>query len=110
MLKVSMRMVRSGEEQRLRDWLSELMRRQDEVRETFEQETVRREQGYLLGINDGTALLYIVEADDLDQASTAYGNSKLPLDAEHRRVMGQTLGDRVPVELLYDVSIEQEVP
>jgi len=110
MLKVSVRMVKSGEEQKLRDWLSELMRRQDEVCETFQQETVRHEQGYLLRINDGTALIYVVEAGDLEQASKAYRNSDLPLDAEHRRTMRQTLGDRVPAELLYDVFIEQEVP
>ncbi|HSM72493.1 MAG TPA: DUF6176 family protein [Anaerolineales bacterium] len=105
MLKVSIQMVKPGQEGKLRDWLSELVRRQDEVRETFKQETVRHEQGYLLKINDGTALLYIVEAEDLEQASKAYKDSTLPIDAEHRNVMHEVLGDRIPTELLYDVSL-----
>ena len=99
-------MVKSGQEQKLREWLSELMRRQDEVRETFKQETVRHEQGYLLQLNNGTALIYIVEAEDLEQASKAYKNSTLPIDAEHRNIMNQTLGDRIPAELLYDVTFD----
>jgi len=106
MLKVSIQMVKPGQEGKLRDWLSELMRRQAEVRETFKQETVRHEQGYLLQINGGTALMYIVEAEDLEQASEAYKNSSLPIDAEHRNIMKQTLADRIPAELLYDVALE----
>jgi len=106
MLKVSIDMVKPGQEEKLREWLSELMRRKDEVRETFKQETVRHEQGCLLQINGGTALLYIVEAEDLEQASKAYKNSSLPIDAEHRNIMRQTLADRIPAELLYDVALE----
>ncbi len=106
MLKISVQMVKPEQERKLRDWLSELMRRQDEVRETFKQETVRHEQGYLLQINDGTALIYIVEADDLEQASKAYKDSTLPIDAEHRSVMQEVLGKPVPAELLYDVTLE----
>ena len=105
MLKASIQMVKPGQEQKLRAWLSELMQRKEEVRETFEQETVRHEQGYLLKINDGTALLYIVEAEDLEQASKAYKDSTLPIDGEHRNVLQEVLGDRISTELLYDVSL-----
>jgi len=106
MLKVSIRMVKPGQEGKLREWLSELMSRKDEVRETFKQETVRHEQGYLIQINGGTALIYIVEARDLEQASTAYRNSSLSIDAEHRHILNQVLGERIPTELLYDVALE----
>ena len=106
MLKVTMEMVKPGQEQKLRDWLSELMTRQDEVRETFKQETVRHEQAYLLPIGDSVVLIYIVEAEDLEQASKAYKDSTLPIDAEHRNVMQQVLGNRLPAELLYDVTLE----
>jgi len=84
MFKVSIDMIKPGQEEKLREWLSELMRRKEEVRETFKQETVRHEQGYLIQINDGTALIYIVEAKDLEQASTAYRKSSLSIDTEHR--------------------------
>lgn len=107
MLKISIQMVKPEKEGKLRDWLSELMRRQDEVRETFKQETVRHEQGYFVQINGGTALVYIVEADDLEQASRAYKESSLPIDAEHRNVMQQVFGERIPVELLYDVALDE---
>ena len=106
MLKVAIHMVNPGQEQRLRDWLAELMRRQDEVRETFQQETVRHEQGYLLSTADGTALVYVIEAEDFERASDAYKNSTLPIDIEHRQVMGQVLGDSIPFELLYDCALE----
>jgi len=106
MLKVSINMVKPGQEEKLREWLSELMRRQDEVRETFKQETVRHEQGYLLQINGGTALMYIVEAEDLEQASNAYKNSAFSIDSEHRNILKQTLANRIPTELLYDVALD----
>ena len=106
MLKVAIHMVNPGQEQRLRDWLAELMRRKDEVRETFKQETVRLEQGYLLSTAEGMALIYVIEAEDLEQVSVAYRNSTLPLDIEHKQVMGQVLGDPVSIELLYDCALE----
>lgn len=106
MIKVVIRMVNPGQEQKLRDWLSELMRRQDEVRESFRQESVRHEQGYLLSTVEGPALIYVIEAEDLERASEAYKNSTLPIDIEHRQVIQQVLGDPAPVELLYDCALE----
>jgi len=106
MLKVSIQMIKPGQERELREWLSELMRRKEEVRETFKQETVRHEQGYLMQINGGATLIYIVEAENLEQASTAYRNSSLPIDTEHRHILNQVLGERIPTELLYDVALE----
>ena len=53
------------------------------------------------------ALLYVVEAEDLEQASEAYQNSTLPIDMEHRQVMKQVLGNSVPLELLYDCTLEK---
>ena len=82
------------------------MRRKDEVRATFKQESVRHEQAFLLPTADGAALLYVVEAEDLEQASEAYQNSTLPIDMEHRQVMKQVLGNSVPLELLYDCTLE----
>ena len=64
MLKVVLRMVKPECEQELRDWLAELNKRRDEVRKTFEQEGVRHEQAHLIAVEGGTALLYVVEAED----------------------------------------------
>ena len=106
MLKVAMRMIKPGQEQRLREWFSDLMHRQSEVRETFKQETVRHEKAFLLETREGTILIYAVEAEDLEQASRAYRNSRLPIDAEHKKVMQQALGSRMPAELVYECALE----
>src|ERR1041385_7509746 len=45
LLKVAMHRVADGEADRLRSWMSELMRRRDEVIATFENEGVRHETG-----------------------------------------------------------------
>ena len=105
MLKLSIRRIRPGKEPDLRDWLAELNRRQDEVRETFAQESVRHEQAYLIPSSDGAILVYAVEAEDLERASHAFRESTLPIDIEHKRAMEKALGDKVPTELLYECVI-----
>ena len=72
------------------------------MRATFRQEGVRHEQAYLLQTADGPILIYPMEAADHERAAGAYAQSRLPMDAEHKRVMRQVLGDRVPAELLYE--------
>ena len=69
MLKVAIHQVQPEKEHQLRDWLAELMRRQDEVRETFAQETVRHEQAYLLATSDGPMLVYAMEAADFEEGA-----------------------------------------
>jgi hypothetical protein len=85
--------------------MAELGRRQDEVRATFRNEGVRHEQAYLLESSSGPVLVYAIEVEDEDAAQQAYEASTLPIDAEHRAVMGTVLGDRADVELLYEVRL-----
>ncbi len=106
MLKVSIRRVKPGKEQKLRDWLGELMRRQDEVRETFLQETVSHEQAYLLETSDGAILIYAMEGEDLEKGKQAFQSSSLRIDLQHKEIMGDVLGARAPAQLLYDCSLE----
>jgi uncharacterized protein DUF6176 len=103
-LRVSIRRVREGQLDRLRWWLGELNRRQEEVRETFEQESVRHEQAYIVDTADGHLLVYAMEVEDEEQARAAFRASTLPIDAEHARVMGEVLGEAADAELLYDVK------
>ena len=106
MIKLSIRRVCHGKEQDPGDWLAELNRRQEEVRETFAQESVRHEQAYLISFSEGAILVYAVEAEDLKRAHHAFQESTLPIDVAHRRAMGEALGDKVPAELLYDCAID----
>jgi hypothetical protein len=93
---------------RLRLWMNELMRRRDEVLETFEQETVRQEVAYLLEGRDGPTLVYAIEAEDLEHAGRAFRASTLPIDIEHRSVMREVLEGPAHAELLYECAVEAD--
>jgi len=105
MLRVSFRRVKPGQEAKLRAWLAELSKRADEVRATFVDETVRHEQAFILQTVDGPILVYAMEARDFERGKQAFARSKHSIDAEHKRVMGECLDDRLDVEPLYDVAL-----
>jgi hypothetical protein len=106
-LRVSIRHVREGQLERLRWWLAELNRRRDEVRETFAQETVRHEQAYIVAAGEGHLLVYAMELEDEERARAAFQASTLPIDAEHRHVMDEAVGEPADAELLYDVRMDE---
>jgi hypothetical protein len=110
MIKLAIRRVKPGEEANLRNWLAELNRRQDEVRETFVQEGVRHEQAYLVRTSDGPILVYAMEAADHESAREAFQNSTLPIDEEHKRVMRQVLAEGTDAELLYECVAAVQAP
>lgn len=108
MIEVVFRKVRSDRLDRLRAWLKELNERKDEVRQTFEQETVRHERGYILEGKDGPILAYVMEAEDHDRARQAYRASNLPIDEEHKKVMADCLGDPADAELIYECMLPEK--
>jgi hypothetical protein len=108
MIEVVFRKIRPDKVDRLRAWLQELNDRKDEVRQTFEQETVRHERGYILQGEDGPILAYVMEAEDHDKASAAYKASTLAIDQQHQEVMAECLGDPVEAELLYECRLEEK--
>jgi hypothetical protein len=85
--------------------MAELVRRQDEVRETFRNEGVRHEQAFLMQSVDGPVLVYAHEVDDPEAAQRAYAASTLPLDAQHRKIMRSALDGPAHAELLYEVRL-----
>lgn len=108
MLRVSMRRIRPGKEDRLRAWLAELNSRADEVRETFRDETVRAEQAYIVAGDAGPVLVYVMEAEDFERGSKAFATSRHKIDAEHKEVMRECLAESLNVTPLYDVKLETE--
>ena len=108
MLRVTFTKIRPGKEERLRAWLSEVMERQDEVRETFVKETVRHEQAFIVEGREGPILIYAIEAEDHEVGGRAYRASTLPIDLEHRAIMDEVLGEGLSVEPLYDCAIDTE--
>ena len=106
MIKLAVKYVKKEEEQTLRQWLSELNRRRDEVLETVSQEGTRHEQAYLAEIAGRTVLIYIMDMQDPEHAAKAFKESSLPIDLEHRRIMQKVLDERVKLELLYECMRE----
>lgn len=105
MLRVRFFKVRAGKVERLRTWMKELSGRRDEVVETFENETVRRESVYLLDTMDGPVLIHVMEADDMERASRAVEEHPLPIDVEHRAVMREVLAEELHLPPLFDESV-----
>jgi len=107
-LRVHFLKVREDRVERLRWWMAQLNQRQEEVSQTFAQETVRHEIAYLLEARDGPMLVYIVEANDVEQASRAYQSSTLPIDLEHRQVMQDVSAGPAAVEMLYECRMPED--
>jgi uncharacterized protein DUF6176 len=105
MIRVAFARVKPHKIERLESWLRELMSRQDEVRETFVQETVRHEQAFILHEEKGPLLIYVMEAEDHERGREAFRLSQLPIDLEHRRVMNEVLAEKLQVAPLYDCAI-----
>ena len=80
MLKVSLRRIKPGHEDRLRQWFKEVMCRRDEVRETFRKETVRHEIAYIVEDAEGSILVYAVEVEDYEKGRRAFQESRLTID------------------------------
>ena len=106
MLRVAIKRVRPGKESRLRAWLAELNSRADEVRETLRGETVRAEQPYIVAGDEGPLLVYVMEAEDFGQGSKAFAASSHKLDAEHKEVMRECVGESLKLDPLYDVALQ----
>jgi hypothetical protein len=105
MIQLVMYKVAAGQEPMLRWWMGELMRRRDEVLQTFQYEGTREEAAYLLQTADGPILVYVMDVGDPERAGIAYRYSSLPIDQQHKQVMHRVLGEEVEAELLYDVRL-----
>ena len=95
--------VKPDEVDALRDWMTQAMARQDEVLETFEQETIRHEITILLEGKDGPVLANGMEVEDYDVARAAYLASQLAIDLQHSQVMSRVLDGPAEVEQLMDI-------
>lgn len=105
MIRVAFRKIAPDKIEKLRSWMAEAQRRDDEVRETFRQETVRHEQAYLIDSADDHILVYVMELEDPESARQAFQESALKIDHEHRAVMADVVEANVEAELLYDVHL-----
>ncbi len=106
MLRGGILRIHEDQLERFRRWMSELRDRADEVRETFEREGTRHEQVHLVETSDGPLVFYVMEVEDAEASLGAFQTSTLPIDEQHKEVMRTAVAERVPAEVLLDISVE----
>jgi Family of unknown function (DUF6176) len=104
MLRVAIRRVNSGRDGQLREWFAEVNGpRREEALATLVDEGCTHEQAYLIEGAEGSVIVYVMEVDDVEMSQEAVRSSAHPIDAAHKRVMEQAVGDPLPSELLLDL-------
>ena len=104
MLRVVIREVRPDKVELLRAWLAELNGpRRDEALATLADEGCRHEAAFLMEGPTGPLLVWTSEAEDIDAARLAYRESTHVIDAEHRLVLREALGDPIHLEQVLDL-------
>jgi hypothetical protein len=104
MLRVSIRRVRPESADQLREWLAEVNGpRREEGLASLVDEGCTHEQTFLIEGAEGPVVIYVMEVDDIEASQEAARSSQHLIDADHKRVMDQALGDSLPCELLLDL-------
>lgn len=105
MLRVGFAHIRPDKEVRLRDWLHELGRREDEVLETFRRESISHEQVFIVQAASGPLLVFAIEAEDHELARRVYESSTLAIDTEHGMVLRECLMDGPRIAPLFECRV-----
>ena len=63
--------------------MHKLLRRAENLRATFTDESVRAEKAYIVSTSDGPILVYAIEAEDFQRGAKAYASSSHAIDAQH---------------------------
>ncbi|MFB6083578.1 MAG: DUF6176 family protein [Halorientalis sp.] len=77
----------------LREWIAERRDREAEVAESLRERNVYTETAFLRETDDGTFLVYYVEAEDVEAAREAFPNPDREIDRRHREVLADVLDD-----------------
>jgi len=110
-LRVAIRSVLPDEVDRLRSWLREVDGpRRHEALATLIDEGCRHEQVYLIEGANGPVVVYVMEVEDVELSKSVGASSRHAIDADHKRILSQTLGDRVPAQLLLDLIADGHGP
>jgi hypothetical protein len=109
MLKINVRRILPGKDQKLREWLRSLGARSNEVRERFRAEKVRAERAFIISSAEGPLCVYAIECEDFDYAKQMFELSKLAIDHEHAAVMGECLGEALAWEQVYEMSVDSSL-
>jgi hypothetical protein len=104
MLRVAFRRVNPQRADELREWLAEVNGpRREEALATLADEGCTHEQAYLIEGAEGPVVVYVMEVADIEASQEAARSSSHAIDADHKRVMEQAVGDFLGSELLLDL-------
>ena len=107
MLAVAFYRIHADQVVRLREWMGEITTRRDEALQTYAQEGVRHEMGYLLEDRHGPILVWVMEVHDRDEATHAFLNSKLPIDLQHKQIMRELVAEWIKPEVVYECLVSK---
>jgi len=103
-LRVAIRNILPDKVDSLPDWMHEVDGpRRREATATLVDEGCRCERAYLINGAHGPVLVYVMEVEDVAQSEVAASRSSHPIDADHKAVLTETLGEHVRAELLLDL-------
>lgn len=104
MLRVAIRQVNPGRADQLREWLTEVNGpRREEALATLVDEGCTHEQVLLIEGAEGPVIVYVMEVDDVEASQAAAQSSEHPIDADHKRVMAEAVGEPLRTEVLLDL-------
>jgi hypothetical protein len=104
MLRVANRRVNPGRADQLRQWLAQVNGpRRKEALATLVDEGCTHEQALLIEGSEGPVIVYVMEVEDIEVSEAAVKSSGHPIDADHKRVMEEAVGEPLPAELLLDL-------
>lgn len=104
MLRVAVRRVHPDKVDLLRDWLAQVHGpRRDEALATLVDEGCRHEMAFLMDGADGPVVIYVMEVEDVEASRAENVQSMHPIDADHKRVMTEAVGEPLQLELLLDL-------
>jgi hypothetical protein len=104
---VTKQRVKPEKVDRLRAWMDEIRNREAEAAETHDHEGMLSEAAFLERTDDGVFLVYVMEAEDFEEAVAAFRDSPYDIDEEHKAVMDEVLESWENVgeyELLYSMT------
>ena len=107
MLAVDFYRIHSDRLERLKEWLREITSRRDEALQTYAQEGVRHEMGFLIEGRDGPILVWVMELHDRDEATRAFLDSKLPIDLQHMQIMREVIAEWIKPEVAYECLVSK---
>ena len=110
MLAVDFYRIHADQVVTLREWMGEITARRNEALQTYAQEGVRHEMGYLLEDRHGPILVWVMEVHDRDEATRAFLNSKLPIDLQHKQMMRELFAEWIKPEVVYDCLVSKVWP